>query len=331
MRKLLGIVIILFICSIGGYYFVQTNKVIDEKIKKISELDKQLSTLNEENKKLLDQDSKLNNDKNILNEKLNVFLFPENRFNEANDKFQKGFFEDALIIFNEVKDKYPCSEYAKKSLDNIIKVKESIKKKNDDEKEKERIRIEGFKAIREHKNFKSKNVKIDIGNISIGNTWSYDSNEYEYSYKTADKDSLYIKFDFTATSNIKDPKLPAIYCGIISNDGSIRKIEKFDVNFSRWSSYGSYLGNYHDATNDFSKRKTIKFTSGVQIKKTYINNNSIILFTNLDECVNRVEREYGSPPAFYSSYFCKDVIGPIDVTEFSKKYTMIKILNNKKR
>ena len=108
MRKLLGIVIILFICSIGGYYFVQTNKVIDEKIKKISELDKQLSTLNEENKKLLDQNSKLNNDKNILNEKLNVFLFPENRFNEANDKFQKGFFEDALIIFNEVKYKYPC-------------------------------------------------------------------------------------------------------------------------------------------------------------------------------------------------------------------------------
>ena len=306
------------------------NNLIKDKSNKIHQLEKELLSSKDEIQKLLDQNKILEESKKELNKKLSVFLFPENRFKEATDKFEKGFFEDALIIFKEVKDKYPCSEYSKKSIDNIQKVKEAIKHKEEEQKEKERIRREGFKALQQHKSFKSENVKIDVGNITIGNTWSYDRNEYEYSYKTADKDSLYVKFDFTATSNIKEPKLPAIYCGIITNDGNIRKIEKCDVRFSKWSSYGAYLGNYHDATNDFSKRKTIKFTYGVQMKKAYINNNSIVLFTNLDECVNRVDREYGSPPALYSSYFCKDVIGPIDATEFSRKYTLIKIFNNKR-
>lgn len=99
MKRMLGIIIVLCLCVMGGYCFINMNNLIKDKSNKIHQLEKELLSSKDEIQKILEQNKILEEKKNELNKKLNVFLFPENRFKEATDKFEKGFFEDALIIF----------------------------------------------------------------------------------------------------------------------------------------------------------------------------------------------------------------------------------------
>ena len=99
-------------------------------------------------------------------------------------------------------------------------------------------------------------------------------------------------------------------------------ITLFDVKFYSWSSYGAYLGNYHDSKNDFSKRNTINFTAGAQMEKS---NNKRIIFTNGEECYACGGGGYQPPVAYYGSQ-CSQIKKELTVEDFVDNHQVIKIL-----
>jgi hypothetical protein len=62
----------------------------------------------------------------------------------------------------------------------------------------------------------------------------------------------------------KGPLLPAFYAYSISGDKLVL-IDSFKLRFARWEDYATYLGNYNDNSNDFSKTGTIPFKVGIEV------------------------------------------------------------------
>jgi len=299
-------------------------------------VDNEYSKIIDENNELKKIVTQLTNELNEVRDKLKIaekrlddVYAPEKKYKYANELFESGNLCQSEKLFLEIVENYKCSKYEKLSKKRIeeIQIKRDLLKK-----EEEKLKIlkrDGFGKIKQLKNIKINDVSITISDIGIRNEVIFDRNEYEYSYKTADKDSKYISLTLSISSNNKNPKLPAIYYGIINDEGKVCDIELFDYKFYKWSSYGAYLGNYSDKTNDFAKAKNIKFVALSQIPNRDINNKPVIIFTNREQCLDRRYNEYGSPPIFYSNYDCEKISKQLLIEDFAKDYTLIHLFKKK--
>jgi hypothetical protein len=73
-----------------------------------------------------------------------------------------------------------------------------------------------------------------------------------------------------------------------------------ETRFHRWQSYGTYLGNDPDAKNDFAKRDTIKFTSGIQVKTAAIDGKAVVVIATQRGCLTRLYKRFDQPPIRYA-------------------------------
>lgn len=152
-------------------------------------------------------------------------------------------------------------------------------------------------------NPKISEVKLKFINWTKSNTWVIDRTNYDYHYKTADKDEEYIKADLNIISESKNPKLPDIAI-FEYKDSMARKIATMSWAFYRWTDYGSYLGNYTDNMNDFAKSSSVAFTIAAPIKKNQAKGTILIVAAYISTCVNRTANEYGRPIVVYASDLC---------------------------
>lgn len=150
---------------------------------------------------------------------------------------------------------------------------------------------------------------VEINEIQVKTTkkWVFDSNNYDYHYKEADKGSVFLVTNFTVTSKNKNPELPIPVVAKLNNDGKVVIVGISDIEFPSWTDYGSYLGNYHDSKNDFAKRNSIKFTAGVQVSEEDYKSKKLFIFIPSINCAERHEGD-GSPPVSYFTFSCEEKI-----------------------
>jgi len=125
------------------------------------------------------------------------------------------------------------------------------------------------------------------------------------------------------TSSSHDPNLPEIAVYSISGD-KMNFVGTFDTEFARWSDYGSYLGNYHDSRNDFSKVSTVAFKLGVQINTSKLSKPYAIVIMKKN-CLSYYYDRYRNPPISYVG--TAGYPSTLSLSDFKNKYVIIKKYN----
>lgn len=120
----------------------------------------------------------------------------------------------------------------------------------------------------------------------------------------------------TAKKGVNDPDLPGF--SIYWADGKIlRKINDFDIRFSRWDDYGSYLGNDHDFGNNFAKTPTISFVIGAQISNDYLDKKPLYIVGTVSGCVHRSYERFRNPPVSYAG-ICSDLSDALSIDDLTR-------------
>ena len=251
------------------------------------------------------------------------FNQPQKKFAEAEGAFKTGDFSGAIKIFREVAAQYPCSEYAQMSKQKEAEAVVAHENRLQEEKKKNDAQREGFKSVKETPVFATNSTQVKVKSAKKTNQWVTDRYDDYWIYYDADKDSSYFVLDADITSQDKNPKLPSLYVGIIAEDGTIRDIKQMAYSFYRWEDYGTYLGNYSDSRNDFEKRDTVSFTLGVQLKKEDIKGQTVIVFSDKQECFRRSHDRFSNPPvSYYPS--CSAPSQAVTAVDFVEKYIAVK-------
>lgn len=256
-----------------------------------------------------------------LRDSISILAFPaDQRLNEINTLVASENFSAARKKIAELKKVFPKSEEANACADieSSISAKEAAAKA-----EAERIKALGFKAITAKTSFKVGYNTVNISSISVGNTFVHDAYGSEYYYNTADRGNKFVTAAMSITSTNKDPKLPQ--CAVYSVSGDKMKlVETFRTEFARWRDYGSYLGNYHDNSNDFAKVSTVNFKIGAEVSTTVTTKPYAIVCMNKNVLTSSYDR-FANPPASYSGY--ASYLSTLKVEDFEKDYILVKLFN----
>ena len=97
--------------------------------------------------------------------------------------------------------------------------------------------------------------------------------------------------------------------------------------FYKWKDYGTYLGNYSDYSNDFSRTKRIRFDVGEQLQVSKYIGKEIYLVVSKKEKASRQSTRIGNPEIEYSPYSIDvDIPEILDIETFEKNFILVKRL-----
>lgn len=262
----------------------------------------------------------------MLTATIEALSYPANqRMAKINSLIKEGKYDSATTELNKLVSLFPNSPEAKMEPTLTSKIDAGIKAKLAEEK---RIKALGFKALKDYSTVSCGNVKAVFSNVSIGTIFTFDSYGDEYHYRRADKNNRYVTASMSISSQDNNPNLPQ--CAIYIVDGeSLTYIESLTTRFSRWDDYGSYLGNYADYNNDFSKVNTVRFKIGAEILTDY-SRRPFILVMKKENALRRSYDSYGSPEISYKGYV--DFKATLSIEDFSAdgQYVSIKRFNFEK-
>lgn len=166
--------------------------------------------------------------------------------------------------------------------------------------EERRLAALGFKALPVGLTVKGPAVTAKYGDLSFNARFVMDRYDNSYHYRDADRDTKYavISMNVTANKGVSNPEMPgaALYW---ADGAALKKLGEFVIEFTRWESYATYLGNYSDSRNDFAKVQTIPFTLGVQIDDEEVKKRPLYVVATKDGCISRGYERFRNPPDFY--------------------------------
>lgn len=157
--------------------------------------------------------------------------------------------------------------------------------------------------------------------------WAMDRRGSEWSELQPTKGNYLVTFDFSVTTNSKDPRLPAFYVAQMK-DGFPTYVGVAKVEFYKWEDYGSYLGNYADYGNDFSRSTTVRFTAGREIPMS-LAKEALFLVATKSPCMKRQYDRFGNPPTSYSTFDCPMSALRKPPHEFWSEHALVAVLNAK--
>lgn len=225
----------------------------------------------------------------------------------------------------ELKELFPISPEAKQCVEQekVIAIKkEKIKAEED------RIKALGFKSLKEETIVTIDYNKIQVGKFSIAQTFTFDAYDDRYFYKTADRGNKYVSARITITSKDKDPKLPVFYAYSVSGD-KLNFEGDFMLRFARWEDYATYLGNYNDNSNDFSKTASIPFKIGLEINSD-IAQQPLLILLKLKNCMQRENDRFANPPVYYVEGSDCSYASSLSLEDVRREYCLVKFLNKEK-
>jgi len=202
-----------------------------------------------------------------------------------------GQARDALSLLLERHPDAPQATEGKRAVNALVA---SIEAK---EREEERLKRLGFKALRQSSIFTWEGLKLSLSSAELTKRWAFDAYGSEWHYREAPRESLYLVAKLAITSKDKDPALPGI--GVYSaRGGELHQLGELSYEFSRWMNYGSYLGNGHDFRNDFEHTETIRFSAGTLVEAAE-RGNPLFLIAAAEGCHNRTYERFQNPPVKY--------------------------------
>ncbi|MDE6198635.1 MAG: hypothetical protein K2G06_02170 [Muribaculaceae bacterium] len=198
------------------------------------------------------------------------------------------------------------------------------------EKERERIKALGFKAIKTQSDATIGCNKVAISGISIGSEFVHDTySTYTGSswfYNTADRGNKFIMASMSVTSTDKNPDIPTLAFYNIEGDRLALK-GTFRVEMARWDDYGSYLGNEPDHKNDFAKVSTVRFKLGCELPDEDFSKPYMVVLKRSNTQSRHYDR-FRNPPIWYSG--APDYPQTLSIEDFNGgNYVAIKIANLK--
>ena len=183
--------------------------------------------------------------------------------------------------------------------------------------EEQRLATLGFKALPVGPTVKGPAVTAKYGDLSFNARFVMDRYDNSYHYRNADRDTKYavISMTVTAGKGVSNPEMPgaALYW---ADGAKLKKLGEFAIEFTRWESYATYLGNYSDSRNDFAKVQTIPFTLGVQISDEDAKKKPLYVVATKDGCIQRGYERFKNPPDFYRGT-CLQLKSTLTATDFT--------------
>ena len=274
-------------------------------------------------KKYQDSLTILRNDLKEAKSKIELLSYPaDQRMQKAKDLLDAGELDKAKTEIEQLKTLFPNSLEASSSNALLTKIEELKEAKR---KEEERIKALGFKAISEQTTVKIDYNIVTFSNISIGKNYIHDSYDDRYFYNDADRDCKYVSVLMSVKSEDHDPNIPQLALYTINGDKMTLE-GSFRTEFNHWEDYATYLGNYHDSHNDFSKVNTVKFKLGLQVSDEILARPYAIVLMKKNVLIRQYER-FRNPPVYYSG----DANYPssLSLERFKSNYVMIKRFNLK--
>ncbi len=195
--------------------------------------------------------------------------------------------------------RYPDTPEAAAGTDLLQKMAKGLEAKQQEER---RVAALGMKAIPVKATFIADDSAVALQSAQIASQWSFNDHGGEYEYRTSERGSKYITASVTYSSKSKDPKLAPLIV-YASNGGELKRLGVMGFEFVRWSSYATFLGNYHDDGNDFAHTASIKFSMGLQVENGAISKPLYIVASSIG-CANRSSDRFGNPPVSYYTYDC---------------------------
>lgn len=199
------------------------------------------------------------------------------------------------------------------------------KKEKEKQEEAKRLAAMGFKALKPGA-FQTDSVKVSLGSPRTGE-FVFDRYGDSYHYLDPDRDHKYFVATLlvTAGKGIVDPALPGM--ALYWADGNrLRKLGDFTFRLSSWSDYATYLGNYPDSRNDFSKTATVKFEVGVEALASDLARRPLYLVAEKTGCLKRREARFDRPPVSYrgACLALTENLSLDDFTDTASKITLVR-------
>lgn len=236
-------------------------------------------------------------------------------FNAQDYKNAKKEITELKKVFPNAPENNDCMHLIKK-----MEVIEAAKKAEED-----RIKALGFKAIAEQNSIKIDYNTIALSGFSVGKNFIHDSYGDRYFYNDADRGCKFVSLTMAVKSESHDPDLPQLAIYLINGDKMLFE-GSFRTEFARWEDYATYLGNYHDSQNDFSKVNTVKFKLGLQVSDEKLAKPYAIVLMKKNVLTRKYER-FENPPISYVG----DANYPstLSINDFNSKYVIVKRYNLK--
>lgn len=247
----------------------------------------------------------------------------DQRMAKVNRLINDGDFKGARNEMVAITSLFPESKEATSADAVFSRIDDLMAKKKAEE---ERVKSLGFKALKPISKVSVVYNEVAFTGLSTGKTFSYDSYSYEYHYSTADRGNVFVTAAMSVTSTSKDPQIPTL--AVYSIVGDRMKLEgTMRIRFAKWEDYGTYLGNYHDNGNDFSKTSTVKFKLGVEVPED-VTKKAYAVVLKKENCYSRHQDRFDNPPVSYSgSADYPNILKLEDFTREGSKYVVIKLAN----
>lgn len=183
----------------------------------------------------------------------------------------------------------------------------------------DRHRNNSIDDLKKQKSFTTNNCSYKVSSFFRGRQWYVDRNPGGVKIKEADKGNLYYQATLKVTTDLKETNLSSF--GLYERDGEILKfIKYFEIRYQYWSSYGSYLGNYTDPRNDFSKKDRIKFNIGAEYLEKP--KGKLYLIAHKKELVEEVKVRFNSPPKIFTNRNAQ-MKKELTVEDFNSEYVYV--------
>lgn len=258
-----------------------------------------------------------------LRDSIEQLLFPApDRLAKAEELLKQGLLSQAESELNELQRIFPKTPQAAE----VPALRQRIADERQRQRlEKERIAALGFKALPQKTTITVGYNTITLSAISTGKEFRFDSYDYSWYYRTAERGNKFITMAMTVKSSSKDPKIPqfAVYA---INGSEMRLVKTFDTRYARWSDFGAYLGNYSDDRNDFAKVSSVSFKLGAEVADSVLSAPHAIVMFNANVLTGAYD-SLRNPPRYWTG---EAPFAPILILDsFNSKYVLIKTFNLK--
>lgn len=259
-----------------------------------------------------------------LRDTISMLSYPASqRIVKINSLVNEGKYNEAKEEMAQLSSLFPESKEAQTILSISTKIEGLIAKQKAEE---ERIKAMGFKGLKSTLSSIIEYNKVSFSNITVSNSFIFDSYGDEWRYRTADRGNVYVTAVMTITSSSKDPDLPTLAVYSINGD-KMNKEGIMDVRFAKWRDYGTYLGNYSDYGNDFAKTSTIRFKLGVEVPVEVTQKPYAVVLKKYNG-LSRNNNRYNTPPVSYSgSAKYPYTLSLEDFNKEDSQYVIVKVAN----
>jgi len=121
------------------------------------------------------------------------------------------------------------------------------------------MEAKGFFALQPQKTTSINGITVQVESVQIGKRWISDAYDSTYHYLDAERGESFVLLRTTIQSKEKEPTLPDFVVYRIDGKKMIQVIS-MSYAFRRWERHATYIGLYHDTSNDFAYSPSVPFS-----------------------------------------------------------------------